>query len=57
MPQPSWEAVLNQEAVFAQSTVPQLQSMDVTENLLRVVEDFLEARQTGDEARDTEKIW
>lgn len=39
MPQPSWKAVLNQEAVLGLGTVPKAQGKDVTENPRRVIEE------------------
>lgn len=51
IPQPSWEAVLNQEATLSSGTVPQWHSDDVTENARRDIDDHPEEGYTGDKAK------
>lgn len=50
-----WGAVLNEEVAAASGTVPQAPGEDVTEYMRRNVEDHLEDRRIGDEAKEAVK--
>lgn len=47
MPQPSWEAVLNKDALSAPGTVPQAWDDDDTDYPRGILEDHLEERRIG----------